>query len=93
MADSFRDRIGSGVIVLVADIDGKVSIVSTVTKDIVKNHSLSAGDIVRELASKVDGSGGGKQHFAMAGGKNVSGIQDVLSAVPSLLLQLAAARG
>ncbi len=89
MADSYRDRIGSGVVVLAADINGKASIVSTVTKDVINEYSLSAGDIVQELAPKVGGSGGGKLHFAMAGGKNVAGIQDVLSAVPGTLNTLA----
>jgi len=89
MADSYRDRIGSGVVVLVANINGKVSIVSSVTKDVINERSLSAGDIVRELAPIVDGSGGGKPHFAMAGGKNIARMKDVLSAVPSTITKLA----
>ena len=93
MADTYRDRIGSGVVVLVADIKGKASIVSTVTKDVINNRSLSAGDIVRELAPKVNGSGGGKLHFAMAGGKNVEGINDLLLSVPSTLTILAKPKG
>ncbi|MFC1650886.1 alanine--tRNA ligase [Candidatus Latescibacterota bacterium] len=93
LSDSYRDKLGSGVIVLAANVGGKVSVVSSVTKDIIDNRSVRAGDIVRELAVKVDGSGGGKPHFAMAGGKNVDGINDLLDSVASTITQLANAKG
>ncbi|MFC1551021.1 alanine--tRNA ligase [Candidatus Latescibacterota bacterium] len=89
LADSYRDKLGSGVVVLAANVDGKASIVSSVTKDIIDSWSLKAGDIVKELAVKVDGTGGGKPHFAMAGGKNVVGLSDFNLYVPATLTTLA----
>ncbi|MFC1490247.1 alanine--tRNA ligase [Candidatus Latescibacterota bacterium] len=93
LSDSYRDKLGSGVVVLAANVGGKVSVVSSVTKDIIDSRSVRAGDIVRELAVKVDGSGGGKPHFAMAGGKNVDGINDLLKSVASTITNLAKAKG
>jgi alanyl-tRNA synthetase len=89
LADSYRDKLGSGVVVLTANVAGKVSVVSSVTKDIIDSRSVRAGDIVKELAVKVDGSGGGKPHFAMAGGKNVGGIDDLLGSVAATITKLA----
>ena len=86
-ADSIRDRIGSGVGVLGAATDGKVSIVVVVTDDLIEKHSLKAGDIVKELAGKVGGSGGGRPHFAMAGGKDVSKLDKTLESAPAVVGQ------
>jgi len=93
MADSIRERIVSGVVVLAANIESKASIVAAVTDDLIKERSLKAGDIVKNLAPKVGGSGGGRPHFAMAGGKNVDGINDVLASVQATITQLAVAKG
>ncbi len=70
LADSVRARIGSGVGILGAEIEGKVSIVVVVTDDIIATRSLKAGDIVKRLAAVLEGSGGGRPHMAMAGGKD-----------------------
>jgi len=92
MADSIREKLVSGVVVLATDINGKASIVAAVTDDLIEKRSLKAGDIVKNLAPKVGGSGGGRPHFAMAGGKNVDGIDDVLASVQSTITQLAIAK-
>lgn len=78
-ADMYRDILGSAVVVLGAAIDGKGSIVATVTDDIIEKRSLKAGDIAKKLAEQFGGSGGGRPHFAMAGGKNIEKVRDSLT--------------
>ncbi len=79
LADELRNRIKSGIGVLIAEINKKVNIVCIVTDDLIKGKKLSAGKIVGDAAKIVGGGGGGKQHLATAGGKDVGKINDVLS--------------
>jgi alanyl-tRNA synthetase len=88
LSDSLRDRLGSGVVVLASETDGKVTVVVSVTKDLTSR--VQAGRIVRELAPIVGGGGGGRPDFAEAGGKDPSKIQDLLKAVPDVLQKLLA---
>ena len=88
LADSIRARIGSGVGVLLAEIDGKVSIVSMVTDDLVAKNTVKAGDIVKRIAPIVGGSGGGRPHMAMAGGRDASKLDEALAAVPGVVSEL-----
>ncbi len=76
LSDSLRDRLGSGVVVLAAEHDGKVSLVVGVTKDLTSR--VQAGRLVKELAPIVGGSGGGRPDFAEAGGKDAAKIDDLL---------------
>jgi alanyl-tRNA synthetase len=78
LADSLRDRIKRGVVVLAAESDGKVQLVASVTKDL--TDRVKAGQLVKELAPLVGGSGGGRPDFAEAGGKDASQIDAVLIA-------------
>jgi alanyl-tRNA synthetase len=86
LSDSLRDRLGSGVVVLVAENDNKVSLVVAVTKDL--TGRLQAGRLVRELAPLVGGAGGGRADFAEAGGKDPSKIDALLSRAPVILQSL-----
>jgi len=88
LSDSLRDRLGSGVVVLASETEGKVTVVVSVTKDLTSR--VQAGRIVRELAPIVGGGGGGRPDFAEAGGKDPSKIQDLLKAVPDVLQKLLA---
>lgn len=77
--DQFRDRLGSGV-VLIGSADGdKVRLAAGVSKDLVK--TIKAGDLVKEIAAMVGGKGGGRPDFAQAGGAEVSQLDEALSAV------------
>ncbi len=78
IGDALREALGSGVGVLASVFDGKPSLVVVVTPDLVKS-GVDAVPIVKELAKFLQGGGGGKPHLATAGGKNASGIKDVLS--------------
>jgi alanyl-tRNA synthetase len=88
LSDSLRDRLGSGVVILASETDGKVTIVASVTKDLTAR--IQAGRLVRELAPIVGGGGGGRPDFAEAGGKDASKIDDLLKAVPGVLQKLLA---
>lgn len=80
MGDSARDRMGSGVIVLGADIEGTPALLAMVTPDVVEK-GVKAGDIIRHIATFVDGRGGGRPELAEAGGKNAAGLAEALKAV------------
>jgi alanyl-tRNA synthetase len=79
VADSVRERLGSGVICLGSVTDGKVSLVSAVTRDLTKR--FHAGKLVQEVAKAIDGAGGGRPDLAQAGGKNPGGLDRALAAV------------
>jgi alanyl-tRNA synthetase len=83
LSDSLRDRLGSGVVVLASEHDGKVSLVVAVTKDLTSR--VQAGRLVKELAPVVGGGGGGRPDFAEAGGKDPSKIAALLSRAPEVL--------
>ncbi len=75
-------KLGEGIVVLGAAINGKASIVTFCSPDaIAAGHK--AGDIVRDLTSKLDGKGGGKPDFAMGGGSNVGKLKEVISSFQS----------
>jgi alanyl-tRNA synthetase len=86
LSDSLRQKIGSGVIVLGAVEDGKVALITAVTKDL--TPKLHAGKIVQELAKLVGGSGGGRPDLAEAGGKDTSGLEKAIDQVYPLLDRL-----
>ena len=72
--------------VLFAVDDGKVALITGVTKDLTSR--LHAGKIVQELAKKVGGSGGGRPDLAEAGGKDTSAVESALSTVYPLIDRL-----
>jgi alanyl-tRNA synthetase len=88
LADGMRNKLGSGVGVLGAAFGDKVTIVATVTDDLIKERGLKAGDIVKAVAGIVGGGGGGKPHMAMAGGKDVSKLDEALEAAPGIVENL-----
>ena len=83
LSDSLRDRLGSGVVVLASELDGKVSLVVAVSKDL--TNRVQAGRLVKELAPIIGGGGGGRPDFAEAGGKDATKIDDLLAAAPKVL--------
>ena len=76
LADSLKDKLGSGVVVLASEGDGKVSLVVSVTKDLI--GKVQAGQVVKQIAPIVGGGGGGRPDFAEAGGKDPGKIADLL---------------
>lgn len=83
--DEMRNKVRSGVGVLIAQIEDKVGIVCIVSDDLIKDKKLNAGKIVGELAKLVGGGGGGRPHLATAGGKDVKEIVSALSRVEKIV--------
>ena len=83
MGDQLKEKLKSGIGVLVAEIEGKVSIIAVVTNDLTKK--ISAGKIVGEFAVIVDGRGGGRSDMAMAGGKAVDKIGVLMEKMESVI--------
>ncbi len=78
--DQLKNKLGAAAILL-ATVDGdKWSLAAGVTKDETKR--LRAGDLVNSVAQQLGGKGGGRPDMAMAGGKDPSGLEAALQAVP-----------
>jgi alanyl-tRNA synthetase len=86
LVDTLRQKLGSGVVVLASAEDGKVALITGVTKDLTAR--VHAGKVVQELAKYIGGSGGGRPDLAEAGGKDTSGIENALGQLYPLLDRL-----
>ncbi|MBI3159234.1 MAG: alanine--tRNA ligase [Chloroflexi bacterium] len=80
LADRFRQRYPSGVIVLATVMDGQPALIAAVTDDLVK-RGLNASDLVKAAAIPIGGSGGGRPNLAQAGGKDPARIREALAVV------------
>jgi alanyl-tRNA synthetase len=76
LVDQLRGKLGSGVVVLGAAVEGKVSLIVGVTKDL--TAKVQAGKIVGLLAAQVGGKGGGRPDLAEAGGSDVGSLDAAL---------------
>jgi alanyl-tRNA synthetase len=83
LVDSLRQKLGSGVVVLGMPDGEKVALIVGVTKDLTGN--VHAGKLIKGLAEKVGGSGGGRPDLAEAGGKDTSALKMALGTVPGVL--------
>ena len=83
MIDELKQRLGSGVVLLVARQNGKVALALGVTKDLLAR--FRAGDLIKPVAECVGGSGGGRPDFAQAGGQEPDGIPRAIERFYSLL--------
>ena len=88
LADTVRERLGSGVAVLGAASGGKALLLALVTKDLAKR--FHAGNLVKVLAPMVGGGGGGRPDMAQAGGQNPAALDEALAQVPRLVAEQAA---
>ncbi|MFH1132526.1 MAG: DHHA1 domain-containing protein, partial [Pseudomonadota bacterium] len=77
--DSLRNHLGSGVVVLGGECQGKANLLVMVTKDL--TNRFHAGKLVGELAKIIEGKGGGRPDLAQAGGRRVDLIDDAMEAV------------
>ena len=78
--DQLKNKLGAAVVILAAVEGDKVSLVAGVTK--AETQRVRAGDLVNSVAQQVGGKGGGRPDLAMAGGKDPSGLDAALQAVP-----------
>jgi alanyl-tRNA synthetase len=77
--DRLKDSLGSAVVVLASESEGRVNLAAGVTKDL--TDRLKAGDLIREVAAQVGGKGGGRADMAQAGGSDPAGIPAALELV------------
>lgn len=84
LADQWKQKELSDVLVLATAQDEKVSLLAAMTKDM-NGKGLKAGDLIKAIARKVGGGGGGRPDMAQAGGKNPAGIADALAEVENWL--------
>lgn len=73
-----KNQVKGLYMVLAADIKGKPQISVMLGDELVKEHQLNAGSMVRQLAVEIRGGGGGQLFFATAGGKDLSGLDKVV---------------
>ena len=83
LADSLREKLGSGVVVIGNRTEDKASILVAVTRDLTGKFSAPA--IVKELGKMIGGGGGGKPDIAEAGGKDAAALPGALEKVPEIL--------
>jgi len=80
MMDYLKQRIPSGVILLAAENNGKVLLISGISTDLI-DRNLHAGKLISQAASICGGGGGGRPDMAQAGGKALSKIPEALETV------------
>jgi alanyl-tRNA synthetase len=83
LSDTLKDRIGEGVIVLGADIGGKANLLVAVTREL--SARIKAGDMIKQVAPVIGGSGGGKPELAQAGGAQSEKIGDALEMARNII--------
>jgi len=88
LADTLRQKLGSGVVVLGMESGGKATLLAAVTDDL--TDRVKAGDLVRELATTIGGRGGGKPNLAQAGGPDAAKLDEALGRAPETVGRVAA---
>ena len=84
LADQFRQKHPSGVVVLGTVINEKPSLIAAVTPDLI-SRGLKAGDLIKRVAQVVGGGGGGRPDMAQAGGKDPAKLPEALAQVESYI--------
>ncbi len=84
LGDQLKTKLGEGVVVLASETGGRVSLIAMAT-DGAQQAGAHAGNLIKAIAGRVGGGGGGRPNMAQAGGKNPAGIPDALAAVPEAL--------
>jgi alanyl-tRNA synthetase len=87
VADTLRNRLGSGVVCVGSVVDGKVNLVAAVTKDLTSR--FQAGKLVQEVARAVGGGGGGRPDLAQAGGKDPARLDAALELAYAFVARVA----
>ena len=87
MADKWKENNSSDILVLALALDDKVNML-TAMNDKALSSGLKAGDLIKKIAPKIGGGGGGRPEMAQAGGKNPAGIQEALKAAKEWLMDV-----
>lgn len=84
LGDQLKEKLGQGVVVLASDCDGKVNLIAMATEEAMK-AGAHAGNLIKAIAGKVGGGGGGRPNMAQAGGKNPAGILEAVTEAKAVL--------
>lgn len=85
IVDDLKNKLGSGVVVLGSVTDSKPALIAGVTPDLTKSKGLNAGNIVKDVAKIIGGSGGGRPDLAQAGGREPAKLQEAIEAVVGIV--------
>ena len=83
-ADSLRDKLENGVVVLANVNEGKINFVATASKEAI-SKGVHAGNLVREVSKIAGGKGGGRPNMAQAGASDPSKLDEALSIAVDVL--------
>ncbi len=77
--DQLKNKLGKAVVIVSTVVEGKVSLVAGVTK--AETAQIKAGDLLKHVASQIDGKGGGRPDMAQGGGSNADALPKALESV------------
>lgn len=83
LSDQLRDKLGSGITAVGANISGKASVIITVSKDL--NSKYKAGNLIKEISPLFEGRGGGRPDRAQAGGTHPDGIAQAFKQMKEII--------
>ena len=81
--DNAKNKLKSGIVVVGSVADGKVALAAGVTKDL--THKFHAGNIIKQIATIVGGSGGGRPDMAQAGGTHINKLDEALKKAEEII--------
>ncbi len=84
LGDQLKGKLQEGVVVLASEKDGKVNLIAMATQGAME-QGAHAGNLIKAIAGKVGGGGGGRPNMAQAGGKNPAGIPDAIAEAKTAL--------
>ena len=84
LGDQLKAKLGEGVVVIASENEGKVNLIAMAT-DEAQKAGAHAGNLIKAIAGKVGGGGGGRPNMAQAGGKNPAGIPDAITEAENAL--------
>ena len=84
LGDQLKAKLGEGVLLLLSNAGGKVNMVAMATEGALAKGA-HAGNLIKGIAPKVGGGGGGRPNMAQAGGKNPAGIPDCIAEAAKVL--------
>ena len=85
IAYGLRNQFDDLLLILAADVASKPQVTVMIGEKLAETKKYHAGNMVKELAKEIDGGGGGQPFFAIAGGKNLDGLNAVLEKARKLI--------
>ena len=79
LAEKLRDKLGAAIVLVGSEAEGKAQLVLTVSKSLLERYK--AGDLIRDVAAIVGGSGGGRPDMAQAGGTDVGRLAEAIESL------------